>query len=88
MRILTSLTDPYFRRYMAIFEVDDYYIGGKNNNSHADKKMVGSGAANKFPVMGAVSRKRLLAYTVSSVNHDICLNFVCQALSEKVVLSV
>jgi transposase-like protein len=52
-RIRAALVDPEFRKLMGIVEVDETYEGGKNKNRHADKKMIGGGVTNKFPVMGA-----------------------------------
>lgn len=33
-RIRAGLTDPYFRKFMGIVEVDETYIGGKIRNRH------------------------------------------------------
>jgi transposase-like protein len=86
-RIRTALCDPNFRKLVGIVEVDETYVGGKNKNWHADKKQVGSGVANKFPVMGAVSRKgTLVARAVESVNQGIAEAFIREAVSEKVNL--
>ena len=86
-RIRTALCDPNFRKLVGIVEVDETYVGGKNKNRHAVNKMEGSGVANKFPVMGAVSRKgTLVARAVESVNQGIAESFIKQAVSEKVDL--
>ena len=86
-RIRTALCDPNFRKLVGIVEVDETYVGGKNKNRHFDKKQVGSGAVNKFPVMGAVSRKgTLVARAVESVNQGVAEAFIREAVSDKVDL--
>ena len=87
MRIRAALVDPEFRKLMGIVEVDETYVGGKNKNRHVANRMVGSGVANKFPVMGAVSRNgTLVARAVASVNRDTAETFIREAVSEKVDL--
>ena len=87
MRVRAGLADPNFRKLVGIVEVDETYVGGKNKNRHFDKKQVGSGAVNKFPVMGAVSRKgTLVARAVESVNQGVAEAFIREAVSDKVDL--
>jgi transposase-like protein len=86
-RIRTALVDPEFRKLMGIVEVDETYVGGKNKNRHADKKLEGSGVANKFPVIGAVTRKgTLVARALASVDQRTAEAFIREAVSEKVDL--
>jgi transposase-like protein len=86
-RIRAALCDPDFRKLVGIVEVDETYVGGKNKNRHADKKLAGSGVANKFPVMGAVSRNgTLVARAVESVNQGVAEAFIREAVSDKVDL--
>jgi transposase-like protein len=86
-RIRAALVDPEFRKLMGIVEVDETYEGGKNKNRHADKKMIGGGVTNKFPVMGAVSRNgTLVARALQSVEQGSAEFFVRHAVFEKVDL--
>jgi transposase-like protein len=85
MRVRAGLVDPDFRKLIGIVEVDETYVGGKNKNRHAVNKMEGSGVANKFPVMGAVSRNgNLVARAVRHVNRGVAEAFIQSAVSEKV----
>jgi transposase-like protein len=87
MRVRAGLADPEFRKLVGIVEVDETYVGGKNKNRHADKKLEGSGVANKFPVIGAVTRKgTLVARAVASVDQATAEAFIREAVSEKVDL--
>ncbi len=39
-----------------IVEIDETYVGGKQRNKHADKKVKGRGAVGKAPVLGMRER--------------------------------
>ena len=56
-RLRAALNDPEFRQLMGIVEVDETYIGGKDNNRHWDKKQHGTRRMGKTPVIGAIARK-------------------------------
>ena len=86
-RIRAGLADPEFRQLVGIVEVDETYIGGKNKNRHADKRLVGSGVANKAIVMGAVQRKgRVVARVIARTTKEAMESFVKEAVSTKVDL--
>ncbi len=87
MRVRAGLVDPDFRKLVGIVEVDETYVGGKNKNRHNSKKLEGSGVANKFPVMGAVSRKgTLVARAVTHVNKGVAEAFIRSTVAEGVEL--
>jgi transposase-like protein len=87
-RVRAGLADPEFRKLMGIVEVDETYIGGKNKNRHADKKIKdASGTMGKLIVIGAASRKgNVVARVIENTDTGTLDGFVREAVSEKVSL--
>jgi len=59
-----------FIKLSGTIEMDETFIGGKEKNKHADKKLKqGRGTIGKTPVMGALQRdtKKVIAYPVKEV---------------------
>jgi hypothetical protein len=69
-----------------IVEVDETYVGGKDINRHWDKKKGHSGD-DKTPVIGAVQRKgNVVARVLDKVTSQAVIDFVGEAVSNKVSL--
>jgi len=86
-RVRAGLIDPNFRQLMGIVEVDETYIGGKNKNRHASKKIAGSGVHGKAIVVGAVSRQGgVVARVLRNTEAKTLQAFVREAVSTKVDL--
>jgi len=86
-RVRAGLIDPNFRQLMGIVEVDETYVGGKNKNRHADKKIKGSGVHGKEIVVGAVERNgTVVARALRNTEAKTLQAFVREAVSTKVDL--
>ena len=67
------------KRFGGPVEVDETFVGGKERNKHADKKLhAGRGAVGKIAVMGVKDRatKRVQAAVVASTDADTLKGFV------------
>jgi IS1 family transposase len=68
-----------------IVEMDETFIGGKDKNRHWDKKK--GYHDDKTPIIGAVQRKgNVVARVLERVTTEACINFVNEAISNKVSL--
>jgi hypothetical protein len=84
-KIRAAMIEPE-QKLGGIVEVDETYIGGKDKNRHWDKKKGHSGD-DKTPVIGAVQRKgNVIARVLTSVDGHSVLNFIQEAVSNKVSL--
>jgi transposase-like protein len=83
------MKDPEFKQLMGIVEVDETYIGGKQENRHWKdrQKYRGGGSAHtgKTTVIGAISRKGNVV-CIEDTSADTLSGFVEQTVSEKVSL--
>lgn len=87
MRIRGALVDPKFRQLMGIVEVDETFVGGKNKNRHADKRIEGRGTTGKETVVGAVSRGgAVIARVLRGTDSKTLQGFVRETVSTKVDL--
>lgn len=87
-KIRTSLIDPE-QKLGGIVEVDETWIGGKEENRHWRNKKGGSGGAGsgKTPIIGAISRKgNVVARVLKHVTKKAVHRFVYETVSDKVSL--
>lgn len=83
-KIRTALMQPE-TKLGGIVEIDETWIGGKDQNRHWDKKKGHFGG--KTPIIGAVQRKgNVIARVLEKVNSQSVISFVNEAVSNKVSL--
>jgi transposase-like protein len=90
-RLRAGMHDDDFKKLMGIVEVDETYIGGKQENRHwrDRQKYHGGGAAHtgKITVIGAISRKgNVTCKVIENTSQRMMLHFVRKMVSEKVDL--
>jgi IS1 family transposase len=85
-KIRAALIEPE-TKLGGIVEVDETYVGGKDENRHADKRKHVRGSFSKIPVVGAVRRKgNVIARVVNSTSRMTLQAFVKEAVSTRVSL--
>ena len=90
-RLRAAMYDPGFQQLMGIVEIDEAYIGGKQENRHAKdrKKYRGGGPAHtgKITVIGAISRKgSVVCKVIENTSQHTINRFVRKMVSSKVEL--
>lgn len=93
-RVRAGLADEQFKQLVGIVEVDETYIGGKNQNRHWDKRRKGMGGegSGKDIVIGAIQRKngngcaRVVARVIGNTRTETFERFVRETVSTDVSL--
>lgn len=86
-RVRAGLAKEDFRKLMGVVEVDETYIGGDDNNRHADKRKGGKWRESKFAVVGAVERKgKVVARVLDRVTTAALENFIAHTVENSVSL--
>ncbi|MGH7842501.1 MAG: IS1595 family transposase, partial [Candidatus Binataceae bacterium] len=89
MRLRAAMHDPGFRHLMGIVEIDEAYIGGKQENRHwkERQKYSGRGAAHtgKTTVIGA-RKGSVVCKVVENTSQRTINQFVRKMVSDKVEL--
>jgi transposase-like protein len=87
-RLRAAMHDPDFQQLMGIVEVDETYMGGKDNNRRWDKKSGKRGlGSDKTPVISAISRNgNVVCQMIEHADARTLNSFVRKAVSDKVDL--
>jgi hypothetical protein len=88
-RIRVALVEKNMDKLGGIVEVDETWIGGKDNNKHVSKRGKGGKHApsTKTPIVGAVERKgNVVTRVLQFVNKEDLQKFVRETVSNKVSL--
>ena len=87
-KIRAALVEPE-TKLGGIVEVDESWIGGKDQNKHFNKRSGGRGGSGsgKMPIIGAVTRKgNVIVRALSKVTKELAEEFVRETVSNKVSL--
>lgn len=87
-RLRAGLADPDFRKLVGVVEVDETFIGGKDKNRHADKRMHTPGFSPlRVGVIGAISRKgNIVCRLIEEADEATLSRFVEETISDRVEL--
>jgi transposase-like protein len=87
-RIRCAMQNDEFKKLTGVVEVDETYVGGKEKNKHASKKLrSGRGTVGKTAVIGAISRKgSVVAKMIENTDDRTLSGFVRETVGDNVSL--
>jgi transposase-like protein len=87
-RIRAAMNNEEFKELMGVVEVDESFVGGKNYNRHANKRVKGTGGfTGKTGVIGAISRKgNVVCQVIENTDTTTLDRFVRKAVGDNIEL--
>jgi transposase-like protein len=87
-RVRAAMNNEEFKELLGIVEVDETFIGGKEKNKHASKRLnAGRGTVGKTPVIAAIARKgNVVCKVIETTDARTLDGFVRKVVFDKIDL--